>query len=120
MKTLFPVVIAILVVVACARAGDVFWRHYQLHDAVEQETRYGAAKSTDELYGRVLKLAEEYSIALDEEEVSVSTRSGQAIVSVNYIEPIALVPYFYTREQPFGFDINVKPIRPLKDSRAAR
>lgn len=115
MKAFFSVVVAIFVVIACARAGDVFWRHYQLHDAVEQETRYGAAKSTAELHGRVMKLAEEYSVALEEEEVTVSTRSGQAIVSVSYIEPIALVPFFYTREQPFGFDINVKPIRPLKD-----
>jgi hypothetical protein len=113
LKTIVQLLIAALVIVACARGGEAAWRYYELQDAVEQELRFGNAKTTSQLLQRVIELAAEKDVELTKEDVTVDVRDNATRVAVSYIEPIALVPGLYTRNQQFDFEVNVHLVRPL-------
>jgi hypothetical protein len=113
LKTLLQLVIAAVVIVACARGGEAAWRHYQLRDAVEQEVRFGNAKTTSELRQRVLALAAQHDVELEAENVSVEAQTGRTVVTVTYAESIELVPALYTREHTFEFNVSIPVVRPL-------
>lgn len=115
MKTIVQILVAILVVVACARVGEAAWRYYGFKDAVEQEVRFGDAKTTSQLHQRVIELASEHDVPLEHEDVAVEPGNGMTVVSVTYFQPIALVPAVYTRNQQFDFEVSVRVTRALID-----
>ena len=113
MKTIIQIVVAVVVVIACARGGEAAWRYYEFKDAVEQEIRFGSGKTTSELRRRVMELAVQHSVAVEYENVIVEPRPGQTFVSVDYVEAIKLVPAIYTRQQQFAFEMTIPAARPL-------
>ena len=113
MKTIIQVVVALAVVIACARGGEAAWRYYEFKDAVEQEVRFGDAKTTSQLHRRVMELASQHNVDLAYEDVAVEAREGETVVTASYVEPIVLVPAIYTRSQQFDFEVSVKVVRPL-------
>jgi hypothetical protein len=113
LKAILQIAAAIVLVVACARAGEAAWRYYEFKDAVEQEVRFSDAKTTSQLHRRVVELAQEHDVELEYEDIVVEPRNSQTVVSVSYVEPIALVPGVYTRNQQFEFQISVLAVRPL-------
>jgi hypothetical protein len=88
LKTIVQILIAAMVVVACARAGESAWRYYEFKDAVEQEALLGNARTTTELHQRVLELAEEHGVAVADDAVVVERRGERTFVSASYVEPI--------------------------------
>jgi hypothetical protein len=116
LKTIAQLLVAALVIIACAKAGNAAWRYYSFHDAVEQEARFGEARTTAELHQRLMELAEARGIPLEEQDLVVERRNQQTFVAATYIEPIELVPALYTREQQFELELTVRPVRPLTDS----
>ena len=113
MKTIIQIVAAAAIVIACARGGEAAWRHYEFKDAVEQEVRFGNAKTTSQLHKRVMELAGENSVDVAYEDITVEPREGHTVVAVSYVEPIALVPAVYTRNQEFQFEVSMRVVRPL-------
>ena len=113
LKTIVQLLIAGVIVHACARAGESAWRYYEFKDAVAQEARFGNAKTTSELHRQVLQLAEEHGVALESEDVAVERRGEQTFVSASYIESVPLVPAIYTRDQRYAFEVSVRGLRPL-------
>ena len=114
MKTVFQIFLGVIVILACARGGESAWRYYSFKDAVEQETRIGGAKSTAELHRRILELAREYEVPIPAENIIVERRGELAFVSASYIEPITLIPAFYTRQQEYEFEVSLRPVSPLR------
>jgi hypothetical protein len=113
LKIIIQIVVAIVIVVACAKGGEAAWRFYEFKDAVEQEARFFNAKTTSQLHKRVMELADEHEVGLEYEDIVVAPRQGQTHISVSYNEAIALVPGFYTRNHQFEFDVSVRVPRPL-------
>jgi hypothetical protein len=113
LKAILTIVVAAVIVVACAQAGEATWRYYEFKDAVEQEARFSNFKTTSQLHKRVMELADEHNVTLEYENVAVVPRSGLTVISVNYVESIKLVPSVYTRDQPFDFEVSVRVPRPL-------
>lgn len=114
MKTLIQIVVAIVIIVAAARGGEAAWRFYQLEDAVEQELRYGTAKTTSELHQRVFELAQQHDVPLEYDAIVVEARDGETTVTGSYVEPITIVPAVYTRQQQFDIEVSARAVRPLK------
>jgi hypothetical protein len=114
LKTVIQIVIAVLVIMACARGGESAWRYYGFKDAVEQETRIGGAKSISELHQRVVDIAREYGVEIDPESIFVEQRGELAHVSASYVEDIILVPAVYTRQQLYEFEISARPVSLLR------
>jgi hypothetical protein len=117
LKTILSLVIAALIVNACFRAGDSVWRHRQLLDAVDQETRYGQSKTTSMLRKKVIELAAEQGVTLAPEDVVVEKRGLETYVAFEYLEPIPLVPKAYTHEQPYDVTISAQSVRPIVDDK---
>jgi hypothetical protein len=113
LKIIIQITVAALIIIACARGGEAAWRYYEFKDAVEQEIRFGTAKTVSQLLNRVVELAAEYEVGVDAEDVTIEPRPGQTVVSVSYVEPINLVPVIYTRNQQFSFELTVPAVRPL-------
>ncbi len=113
MRTIFSLIMAALIVNACIRAGDSAWRHYQLEDAIDQETRFGSSKTTSELRRRIADLAVEYGVPLTAEDVVVERRGQHTFVSLEYLEDIPLVPKAYTHQKLYDITMSVQPMRAL-------
>jgi hypothetical protein len=113
LKTIIQILIAILVVIACARGGEAAWRYYEFSDAVEQEVRFGTAKSTAELHRRVADIARERDVPVEYENIVVEPKPGQTVVTVSYVEAINLIPGVYTRNQTFEVKVTMRVVRPL-------
>ena len=113
MKTIIQLLIAVVIVYACAHAGEAAWRHFQFRDAVEQEARYGPHKTTSQLHRRVIELAAEYDIPLEYTDVTVERHNDETAVAVAYVEEIQLVPATYSREHLFEFEMSVRGMHPL-------
>ena len=120
MKTILQILLAALIVMACARGGEAFWRYYNFEDAVEQELRFGNAKTTGELHKRVHEIAQEHEVPVDYENIAVEPRNGQTFVSASYVETIKLIPGFYTRSHEFEVKANMRVVRPLKVDEAVQ
>src|SRR5687767_13514218 len=110
MKTIIQLLIAALLVYACVRAGESAWRHYQFENLVEQEARFGDMRTTSELRRRLLQLAEDYGIALDEGDLIVRRRGQETVVSLTYVEAIPLLPKMYTHQQTYEITMSVQPV----------
>jgi hypothetical protein len=113
LKTIFYLVIVALVVNACVQGSLAAWEHYQLVDAVEQETRFGSQKTTSELHQRVVQIGQEFNVPLTYNDVSVSKRGQQTQVAFSYVKPVELVPRLYTRQWTYDVDLTVQPVRPI-------
>lgn len=113
MKTIIQILIAVVLVIACARSGEAFWRYYNFQDAVEQELRFGTAKTTSQLRRNVQDLAKEHDVPVDYENILVEPREGHTFVSADYVEPIKLIPGFYTRNHEFHITADMRVVRPL-------
>ncbi|HXG87141.1 MAG TPA: hypothetical protein VNJ02_02305 [Vicinamibacterales bacterium] len=110
MKTIVQLLIAALVINASVQGARAAWKHYQLRDVVEQEARYGRHKTSSELHLRVIELAAELAIPLEDGDVVVDQRGQDTHVALSYIEPIELVPRAYTRQQKFDVSVRVSAI----------
>ena len=117
MRTILTLVFAALVVNACVRLGDSAWRNYQLEDAINQETRFGEAKTASMLHNKIVQLAADKGVELTEEQVVVEKRGSETYVSVEYAENLNLVPMVYMREQGYEITMTVQPIKPLVDEK---
>ena len=117
MKTILALLFAALVVNACVRMGDSVWRNYQLEDAVNQETRYGASKTASILRRKIIDLGSEHSVPLTDDDVVVEKRGSETYVSLAYVEAVELIPATYTREQTYEITMTVQPVRPLADEK---
>ena len=71
MKTILALLVAALVVNACVRFGDSAWRNYQLEDAINQEARFGDAKTASMLQGKIIQIAADKGVELTEDDVVV-------------------------------------------------
>jgi hypothetical protein len=114
LKTIIYLVIAALIVNACAQSAFSAWEHYQLADAVEQEARFGDQKTTSELHRRVLEIGEEYSVPLAYKDVSVTRRGTNTEVEFTYSKLVELLPRLYMYEWTYSVDVSVHPVRPIR------
>jgi hypothetical protein len=117
MKTILGLLFAALVVNACVRFGDSVWRNYQLEDAINQETRFGDARTPTMLRRKILQHAVDHGVELTADDVVVERRGAQTYVSVQYAEDLELVPRAYVHEQAYDITISVQPVRPLENEK---
>lgn len=96
------VTILLLVIVAYVgrEAGTVYWNYYRYSDAMEQEARYGASRTEDEIRRRLIALAD--SIGLPAEanlRLEVRRSANRLTIETAYTDRIELP--FYHRDIRF-------------------
>jgi hypothetical protein len=104
MRTLIKLAIAALIVHAAYQLGYAYWEHYQFTDAVQQVAQFGEREPIETIEQRVLELAAEHGIPLEEEALTVERRQRRIDVDGSYTRDILLAPGF---RRPWTFTVDV-------------
>jgi hypothetical protein len=88
MKTLFKLVVAILVLNAAVRGGLAMWQYYQFKDAAQQVVLFGQRADPEEIQANIVAKATELSVLIRPDDVKVSRDGQRTIAQGSYIQPV--------------------------------
>ncbi len=114
MKFIVKLLIAALIANAAWHVMSAYASFWKFKDAVAQTTQFGNDKSVTMLKSRILQLATDYDLPIDDNSFTV-TRSRESLHTVVdgwYTREIELVPG-YNRPWPFPFHIDTFSDAPL-------
>ena len=94
MKTLFKLVVAILVLNAAVRGGLAMWKYYQFKDAAQQVVLFGQRADPEEIQASIVAKATELSVPVGPDDVKVSRDSQRTIAQGSYIQPVDFFPNY--------------------------
>lgn len=94
MKTLFKLVIAILVLNAAVRGGLATWKYYEFKDAAQQVVLFGQRADPEEIQANIVARATEMSVPIRPDDVKVSRDGTRTIAEGYYIEPVDFFPNY--------------------------
>ena len=105
MKTLFKLVIAILVLNAAIRGALAMWQYYQFKDAAQQVVLFGQRADPDEITANIVARAMALSVPLRPEDVKVSRDTTRTIAEGSYVQAVDFFPnYAYPVKFTFVVD----------------
>jgi hypothetical protein len=104
MKLLIKLAIAALIANAAWRTGMEYVAHYRFTDSVH-EAMLVRDENEAELRRRILELASEQDIPLNDDGFAVTARDRRVEVTGSYVKPILLLPGY---ERPWTFDLDVE------------
>ena len=94
MKTLFKLVIAILVLNAAVRGGLATWQYYQFKDAAQQVVLFGQRADPEEIQANIVARATELSVPVRPDDVKVSRDGQRTVAQGSYIQPVDFFPNY--------------------------
>jgi hypothetical protein len=94
MKTLFKLVVAILVLNAAVRGGLAMWQYYQFKDAAQQVVLFGQRADPEEIRANIVAKATELSVPVRPDDVKVSHDGQHLIAQGSYIQPVDFFPNY--------------------------
>ena len=105
MKTIFKIVVALIIVNAVFRAGVVAWDYYELRDEAQQLIVFGAGTTIVDLHNRILMKAMELQVPLQSENLIVRRDGQRTFVEARYTHPVEYFPnQTYPAELSFAVD----------------
>jgi len=106
MKALIKLAIAALITYGAWNAASAWLTFFRFKDAVTQASQVGEALTPDQLRDKVLALASQYSLPLDEDAVTVTRDqiSHHTLIDGHYSQPIAVLPWY---QYPYTFGWHV-------------
>lgn len=96
MKTLIKIGITLVILTACFQAGRYYFNNFQFEDAAQQRLLFETRASDAEVVNLMLKLANEYALPLQADNVSVRMVGQDRIVEMEYTENVPLIPGVFT------------------------
>jgi len=119
LKFILKLLIAALIANAAWHIMSAYTAYWKFKDAVTQTTQFGNDKSLTMLKGRIVQLATDYDLPVDDNDFTItrSRESLHTVVDGSYSRDIELVPG-YSRPWAFPFHIDTFSDAPLTgDSR---
>jgi hypothetical protein len=101
MKTIIKIVIALVVVIAMFNAGRYAFNNYAFEDAVHEGLLFEPGATDEKLVDMVMKLAREYSIPMEANNIKINTRGSDLIINMSYTDTVVLIPGIFEREWTF-------------------
>ena len=101
MKTIIKIVIVLVVLTACFNAARVALNNFQFEDAVQQALLFDTRAADPEVIEIVMKLAREYSVPLDPDNINIRLVGQDRHVDMKYTETVNLLPGVYSRPWTF-------------------
>lgn len=108
MKTVIKIVIALLVVTASFNAGRAALNNYQFQDAVHEGLLFDVRASDDQITDMVMKVASEYDIPINEEDIHIRDAGRDVEVTMAYTTNVAFVPGVFARDWTFTPSASVR------------
>jgi hypothetical protein len=114
LKFIVKLLIAALIANAAWHVMSAYASFWKFKDAVAQTAQFGNDKSVAMLKNRILQLATEYDLPVDDNSFTVtrSRESLHTVVDGSYTREIELVPG-YSRPWPFPFHIDTFSDAPM-------
>lgn len=109
MKALIKLAVVALLANAAYRVGSEYLTFYRFRDAVQEATIYGPRDEAG-LRKKVMELAGEYGVPLDEDDLVVQRQDRTVHVEGSYDRTIEVVPQ-YARPWHFAWALDVTPAR---------
>jgi hypothetical protein len=112
-KLILKLAVAALIANAAYRVGTAYLSYYKFKDAVRETMTFNAEKGDAQLRARILELAGEYDVPLDEDGFTIQHAENHTIVDAGFVRPVDVLPG-YTYQWPFTvhvdtFDVNGVP-----------
>jgi hypothetical protein len=104
-KFIIKLVIAAIIINACARAGHAAWRYYQLKDVAQQTLIFGATATPMQLHEEILRRAVALEVPLDGENLKVTRNGARTAATASYTQPVELFPN-YRYPITFSFEVD--------------
>ena len=94
MKTLFKLVVAILVLNAAVRGALATWQYYQFKDAAQQVVLFGQQSDPEEIQAGIVARANELSVPVKPDDVKVSRDGTRTVAEGSYIQTVDFFPNY--------------------------
>lgn len=93
---------------AAVHIGSEYLTHIRFRDAVRDAALF-KAKNDTELMARIMALAEQYEVPLDQENVTIEREDRQIQIDGWYDQPIEVLPNY---EYPWHFGLSMSVLTP--------
>ena len=110
-KLIVKLAIVALVANATWRVGNAYLSYYRFTDALTQAAQFGGNKSDAELHARMMELAQEYDVPIDDDTLTIQRDREHTIIVGDYTEPIEVAPG-YKYSWPFKVSIDTFSVLP--------
>ena len=94
MKTLFKLVIAILVLNAAVRGGLAMLQYYEFKDAAQQVVLFGQRSDPEEIQAKIVARAHDMSVPVMPDNVKVSRDETRTVAEGFYIQTVQFFPNY--------------------------
>jgi hypothetical protein len=94
MKTLFKLVVAILVLNAAVRGALAMWQYYQFKDAAQQVVLFGQRSEPEEIQANIVAKATEMSVPVRPDDIKVSRDSTRTVAQGSYVQTVQFFPNY--------------------------
>jgi len=111
-RALVKLALAAFIVNAAWRIGSAYATHLKFRDAVREAATYDRSGEA-ELRQKILGLAEQFDIPLDDDALKITTEDRQTLIEGHYVRPIQLLPSY---EYPWTFEWSIEAIRDVRPS----
>ena len=102
MKTIFQILIALIVLTVCAQTGMTAFTNYQFQDAVHEALVFAPTASDTEITQTVLELAANRGLPVTVDDVTIRQVGPDLFVDVTYEAEVRLLPGIYHRKWRFN------------------
>ena len=112
-KLLFKLAIVALLANAAFHIGSEYLTYVKFRDAIRDAAMF-KAKNDTELMARIVELANQYEVPLQEENVTIDREERKVNVEGWYDKPIEIVPNY---EYPWHFGLSLEVFTPTAMAR---
>ena len=105
MKTILKLLVAAIIINACARGGFAAVRYYQFKEAAQQAVLFGAANTTTDIQQLIVSRAKELNLPVDPAKVIVQRQGGRTWADAAYSQR---VEFFPNQLYPVDFSFSVE------------
>jgi hypothetical protein len=114
MKTLFQLVVAILLLNAAVRGGLAMWQYFQFKDAAQQAVLFGGQRAEPEdIQATIMARARQLNVPVRLDDIKVTRDATRTVAEGSYVRPVDFFPnYAYPVRFTFVVDaISLNPSR---------
>jgi hypothetical protein len=101
MKTIIKIVIALFLITAMFNAGRAAFNNFSFEDAVHEGLLFDPNASDEKIVDMVMKLARDYEVPLDPNDIQIRSRGQDLMVNMSYTDTVVLVPGVFQRDWTF-------------------
>ena len=111
MATIIKLVLVVAILTAAFQGSRALLSNYQFEDDIQQALQFSPGASDAELIDRIVGLANDYGLPVAADDVTLSERGTDRVVTVTYTTDVAFIPGLVTRPITFNLSVSVRMLR---------